>query len=142
MDLRSTSSTNRCSDIPLDEVATQELQSALEQLAKKNLPDEAKAFFLAELYIQYGQNSKAAAQLESLIRAQSQFEGVHERRAAVEMKLQEVRSNSETNEEKLSNLLDEIKMLHSYDPCGKHGCDPDQRAVWSRTLRKWVCVGC
>lgn len=129
-------------DTALDEAETQQLQAALEQLAKKNLPDEAQTFLLAELYIQYGQNAKAIAQLEFLLCAKGQVNVTIERQGAVEIKLQEAKLNFENAKEKLPELLDKIKLLYSYDPCGQNGCPPSQRAVWSAARNAWICVGC
>lgn len=159
-------------DSVLNEVSTQELQSALKQLVEKKLPAQAQAYLRAELYIEYGQYTKAFKQLEDLLLAESRVECMPERKEAVELNIQKVRSEFEAKEakgqverrlegkeatelnlqeeeldsefakERLPNLLTELKALSSYDPCGKNGCSSDQRAVWSRSTGMWVCVGC
>ena len=86
-------------DSVLNEVSTQELQSALKQLAEKKLPAQAQAYLSAELYIEYGQYIEAFKQLEDLLLAESRVECMPKRKEAIELNIQKIRSEFEAAKE-------------------------------------------
>ena len=86
-------------DSVLNEVSNQELQSALKQLAEKNLLAQAQAYLSAQLYIEYGQYTKAFKQLEDLLLSESRVECTPERKEAIELNIQKVRLEFEAAKE-------------------------------------------
>lgn len=115
------------------EAATQDLQNAVDELAKMELTDQAKAFALAGLYIEYGQRAKAIEQLKVLVNIKPQEES---------HLLREVKSEFESlaDEGQQSSKLTQV--LFSLNPCGE--CTREGRPgrwIWSPN-RGWVCVFC
>jgi hypothetical protein len=119
----------------------QELQFAIEQFVEMKLPDETKAFLLAELYIIYGQNTKAIEQLEALVNAELQVEIAPEKKDEVKLKLKKANSESEALQEKLKNILDEVQTLRSFTSCGECQAPGGRgRLVWATP--NWICKQC
>lgn len=115
------------------EAATQDLQNAVDELAKMELTDQAKAFALAELYIDYRQSAKAIEQLEVLVNAKRQEDS---------RLLAEVKSEFKVlaDEEQQSSKLTQV--LFSLNPCGE--CTKDGRPgrwAFSSNLG-WFCKLC
>ena len=124
-----------------DETVTQELQTAVEQLAQLGLTNEDQAFLLAELYIDYGQTAKAIEQLAVLANAESQAETVPEKKNAVRNLLKETEFERKVSKEKLKGLLGEVQVLRSHSSCGKcRTAGGDGRWIWVPPT--WLCAGC
>lgn len=115
------------------EAATQDLQSVVDELAKMELTDQAKAFALAELYIDHGQSAKAIEQLELL---------VNFKRQEYSHLLTEVKSEFESLADEGQQKSQLTKVLFSLNPCGE--CTKDGRPgrwAWSVNLG-WFCKFC